>query len=103
MFDNVIREIQVERTLVVGDARVSAGTECYIKYRDIQKQKCALNWMYAMCVDMTDDSVLFRLMNGTHITLKPNDIELITDKPNLTEEQVDCLMYGDILECKNHK
>ena len=92
----MIKEIVVERTLLIGGAKVSEGDEVYVKYRTHGDtvNKC----IYAVCAEITDTYAAFITNKKIFVKLSPAEILAIEDKPSLTE--VECILahVGEIVE-----
>lgn len=93
------RKIEVERTLIIGDSKVSVGTECYVKFL-LSAIAQRGRWMYAKCVAIFDTCVVFKKGDYAEVWLRPSEIISITDSPNLTKEEMLRLQKGEIIICK---
>lgn len=95
------RRIEIERTLIIGDARVSSGTEAFIKFMDPEDNQYG-RWMFATCVRLNDCSALFQAANGDYIRLWPEEILKVTDKLELDvpTDYSERLLAGEVIICK---
>ena len=79
-----MKRIEVERTLHIGRARMIEGQSAYVKFED-----ACVGWIYAELIELTDTTALFKTKNGNLISLKPEQIMIITDKnvpENISQE-----------------
>lgn len=68
--------IEVERTLVIGDARMQENDEAYVEFQ-INTRKF---WTYAELVKLSNLMTTFLTKSGITIDLVPAQILRITDK-----------------------
>lgn len=93
--------IETERTLIVGNAKMSEGDWAYVKY-------CVLSdcgkgrWMYAKCIRLEDNVAVFATESEGRIVLLPEKIVQICDKCPDDALLMDRLRMheGEIIECE---
>ena len=88
------QHIVIERTLEIGDAKMTEGDEAYIRFQIsplVGENAAASNecWMNATLAKLSDDTAWF-IFNGrkdTGLELRPKNILEITDKCPVSEPQ----------------
>ena len=89
-----LQRIVIERTLEIGDAKMSEGDEACIRFQTtplIGENAAASNecWMYATLVKLSEDTAwfIFKGRKETGLELRPENILEITDKCPVAEPQ----------------
>jgi len=95
MAKKVERKIEVERTLIIGDAKMSEGVSAFVKFIfwGDSLEGCPY-WMYGTLTELTDETAVFRNAGGKFFVLLPEEIVEITDSPDLPKEKVEFLLGG---------
>lgn len=89
-----LQRIVIERTLEIGDAKMTEGDEAYIRFQLsplVGENAAASNecWMYATLVKLSEDAAwfIFKGRKDTGLELRPENILEITDKCPVSEPQ----------------
>lgn len=89
-----LQRIVIERTLEIGDAKMTEGDEAYIRFQisPLADEHMAVSnecWMYATLAKLAEDAAwfIFKGRKDTGLELRPENILEITDKCPISDPQ----------------